>query len=180
MSSLSEKFSGAGTGPGMEPAKGNFRRNLGMIRPAAWILAVLGFCGFSVVMLFKADLASVPEVFRLLIIPLPGIAVAIYILLIGFVYVDAKRRGMRYVMWTLLCIFIGNGIGLILYFILRDPMPAPCPKCSFLVGASFSFCPKCGAEMYRVCHGCHKKLGQGWANCAYCGMPVGSQTPRIA
>jgi|HubBroStandDraft_6_1064221.scaffolds.fasta_scaffold292930_3 RNA polymerase subunit RPABC4/transcription elongation factor Spt4 len=179
MSSLIEKFSGAGMGPGMEPAKGNFWRNLGMIRPAAWILAVLGFCGFSVVMLFKADLASVPEVFRLLIIPLPGIAVAIYVLLIGFVYVDAKRRGMRYVMWTLLCIFIGNGIGLILYFILRDPMPTPCTKCGFLVGASYSFCPKCGTELFRACKLCHKKLDPNWVNCAYCGAPIGNQPARV-
>ena len=46
-----------------------------------------------------------------------------YVLLVGFVYQDAKRRGMRYVMWTWLAILVPNGIGIILYFLLRDPIP---------------------------------------------------------
>ena len=45
-----------------------------------------------------------------------------YTLLIGYIYGDARRRGMRYVMWTLLAIFLFNGIGIILYFILREPL----------------------------------------------------------
>ena len=31
-------------------------------------------------------------------------------------------------LWTLLAIFIPNAIGIILYFILRDPVPVPCPS----------------------------------------------------
>jgi len=49
------------------------------------------------------------------------------VLLVGYVYGDAKRRGMPYVMWTLLAIFIPDGFGIILYFILRKAMPKACP-----------------------------------------------------
>ena len=52
-----------------------------------------------------------------------------YVLLVGYVYGDARRRGMNHVLWTLLAIFIPNAIGIILYFILRDPVPVPCPTC---------------------------------------------------
>ena len=53
-----------------------------------------------------------------------------YVLLVGYVFGDARRRGMNYVLWTLLSIFIPNAIGIILYFILRDPVPVPCPTCA--------------------------------------------------
>jgi hypothetical protein len=52
-----------------------------------------------------------------------------YTLLIGYIYGDARRRGMRYVMWTLLAIFLFNGIGVILYFILREPLQVYCSRC---------------------------------------------------
>ena len=52
-----------------------------------------------------------------------------YALLIAYVYGDARRRGMRYVMWTLLAIFLFNGIGIILYFILREPLMVYCSRC---------------------------------------------------
>ncbi len=55
---------------------------------------------------------------------LPGMPLFVLVLLIGYVYADAKRRGMRYVMWTLLAIFIPNAIGIILYFVMRDPLLA--------------------------------------------------------
>ena len=56
----------------------------------------------------------------------------IYALLVGYVYGDARRRGMNQVLWTLLAIFIPSAIGVILYFILRDPVPVPCPRCGTL------------------------------------------------
>ena len=62
--------------------------------------------------------------------------------LLGYVYGDARRRGMRYVMWTLLAFFIPNGIGVILYFILRDPMPTYCSKCGASAKAAHAFCPR--------------------------------------
>ena len=58
-----------------------------------------------------------------------GSVAAAYVLLVGYVYGDSRRRGMNHVLWTLLAIFIPNAIGIILYFILREPVPLPCPAC---------------------------------------------------
>ena len=74
-----------------------------------------------------------------------------WILLIGYVNADAKRRQMRYVMWTLLAIFVPNAIGIILYFLLRDPLPRPCPACGKSAGGTFSFCPYCGSGLALSC-----------------------------
>jgi hypothetical protein len=105
------------------------------------------------------------------------VVVFFYVLLIGYVYGDAKRRRMRYVMWTLLAIFIPNAIGIVLYFVLRDPLPSPCRSCRASVPVAFAYCPKCGTLMKRVCDGCGRAVETDWMNCAYCGRKLaGSAT----
>ena len=98
------------------------------------------------------------------------------ILLIGYVYGDAKRRGMRYVMWTLLAIFVPDGIGIILYFILRDPLPAPCPGCGATVKLNFTFCPKCATLLHPTCPQCGRVIERGWSHCPGCGTKVPAAT----
>jgi len=110
---------------------------------------------------------------------LAGIPLAIYVLLIGYVYADAKRRGMRYVMWTLLAIFIPNAIGIIVYFILREPVMKPCPHCSQIVKPGFAFCPNCGYNLAPACPNCRRAVEPGWRNCAACGAPL-SSVPGVA
>jgi hypothetical protein len=188
MNTFNEKFPGnTGTGIVVTPEPGGFWRNVGLIRPAAWVVAAILFFGMQALFWFVVwpqshpdELEKLSDFGKICIPLLAGAFLACYVLLIGFVYVDAKRRGMRYVMWTLLATFIGNGIGIILYFLMRDPMPTPCPKCSRLAAQSFTFCPSCGAELMRTCKVCHRKLGQGWSNCAYCGTPVTGQTVSSA
>ena len=70
---------------------------------AAGIVFLLGFLFFSVIFIRE----SKATVFVKLLFPilLPMI-LAGYTLLIGYIYGDARRRGMRYVMWTLLAIFL--------------------------------------------------------------------------
>jgi membrane protease YdiL (CAAX protease family) len=99
-------------------------------------------------------------------IPIP---VAIYILLIGYVNSDARRRGMRYVLWTLLAIFIPNAIGIILYFILRDPLLRGCPNCGTAVSQGFAFCSKCGTALAHACPGCRSAVQPEWLHCTKCG-----------
>ena len=70
-----------------------------------------------------------PVPVRIIVPVLFPLLLAGYALLIGYVYGDARRRGMRYVMWTLLAIFLFNGIGIILYFILREPLMVYCSRC---------------------------------------------------
>jgi hypothetical protein len=92
-----------------------------------------------------------------------------YVLLIGYVYQDAKSRGMRYVMWTWLAILVPNGIGIILYFLLRDPYPVFCSACGAPAKAGFAYCSRCGVGMAPACPKCHKVCESGWTHCPYCG-----------
>jgi RNA polymerase subunit RPABC4/transcription elongation factor Spt4 len=101
----------------------------------------------------------------------------VWIALIGYVHADAKRRGMRYIMWTCLAILVPDGIGIILYFALRDPMPRNCPRCTTSVNASFAFCPHCGVAMRPTCSNCGRTVEPGWANCPHCGSKLPTQSP---
>jgi hypothetical protein len=101
-----------------------------------------------------------------------GLLAAGYALLVGYVYGDAKRRGMRYVMWTWLAVLIPNGLGVILYFILRDAMPFYCTRCGGATPAGFAFCARCGAATAPSCRQCGKVSQPGWSHCAYCGAQL--------
>jgi RNA polymerase subunit RPABC4/transcription elongation factor Spt4 len=100
-----------------------------------------------------------------------------FILLVGYVFADARRRGMNHVLWTLIAIFVPNGIGLILYFILRDPRPVPCGSCGALVVKQHAFCPGCGAPARAACPQCRQVVEPAWRNCGRCGAPL---APRPA
>ena len=113
---------------------------------------------------------------------LGAVPIAIYVLLVGYVYGDARRRGMNHVLWTLLAIFIPNAIGIILYFILRDPIPVPCPACGTPARKGHAFCAGCGAAGRTACPQCRQPVEPGWRNCARCGAALlarseGASTP---
>jgi hypothetical protein len=97
---------------------------------------------------------------------------ATYTLLIGYIAGDARRRGMRPVLWVLLAIFIPNAIGIILYFILREPLLQHCPKCGAGSKPSFTFCSVCGEALSRTCPGCRNAVQPGWSHCAQCGVAL--------
>jgi hypothetical protein len=103
---------------------------------------------------------------------LPGLPLLVLVLLIGYVYADAKRRGMRYVMWTLLAIFIPNAIGIILYFVLRDPLLVHCSHCGAEARHGFSFCARCGGPLALACPQCRRAIEPGWTHCVYCGASL--------
>jgi len=140
---------------------------------AAWITAgaifVLLFLVASLVMMRAHD---APGFMRILIPILAPLFVSAYALLVGYIYGDARRRGMRYVLWTLLAIFLTNGIGVILYFILREPLLAHCTRCGSQMQAGFAYCPRCGANILAACPGCHRTLQPGWTHCAWCGAKL--------
>ena len=104
-----------------------------------------------------------------------------YVLLVGYVFGDARRRGMNYVLWTLLSIFIPNAIGIILYFILRDPVSVPCPTCAMPARKGHAFCAGCGTAVRTACPQCHQPVEPGWRNCARCGATITAPgTPPLA
>lgn len=118
------------------------------------------------------EMQGIPSLGKSALILLPGIPLACYVLLIGYVNADAKRRGMRYIMWTLLAMFIPNAIGIIVYFILREPVMNPCPNCSQIVKPGFAFCPHCGYNLAPACPSCRKAVEPGWRNCPACGTTL--------
>ena len=103
---------------------------------------------------------------------LGALAAGGYTLLVGYIYGDSKRRGMRYVMWTLLAIFLANGIGVILYFLLREPLPGYCSACGSAMHPGYAYCPRCGANMLPACSNCRRVSQPGWSHCAYCGTKL--------
>jgi Double zinc ribbon/Phospholipase_D-nuclease N-terminal len=103
---------------------------------------------------------------------------AAYVLLIVYICYDAKRRGMRRVMWTLLAIFIPDAIGIILYFILRDPLPNPCPSCARSIKASFVFCPFCSTSLQPTCPQCGFAVDRAWLHCPKCGTKLPTPAPH--
>ena len=151
-------------------------KELSIIPTVARVLAAIVYfgtaVGFWAMFTFGPPGNGAPPVAKFLLICFAGIPLAIYTLLIGYVNADARRRGMRYIMWTLLAIFIPNAIGIIVYFILRDPVMKPCPNCSQIAKPGFAFCPHCGYNLAPACPNCRRAVEPGWKNCAACGTSL--------
>jgi hypothetical protein len=77
---------------------------------------------------------------------LAGVVIAIWILGVGYVNADARRRGMPPILWTLIVVFIPNLLGFLLYFALRRPIALPCPHCGQPTTAGQRFCSWCGYQ----------------------------------
>ena len=154
-----------------------FRKELSIIPWAAWVIAVLVYLGMAALMVAvplrsDAEIRHWPLWLRTLLVAGPGLPLAIYVLLIGYVNGDARRRGMRYVMWTLLAALIPNAIGIILYMVVRDPLTAPCPRCAAQLRPGYTFCPKCGVALAQACPQCRRAVEAGWSHCARCGTAL--------
>ena len=148
-----------------------FREEMKVIPPLAWAAAIcfyLSFATFAWFFIIPPEAHWPPWFASLFIFGLPLFA-ASYILLVGYVYSDARRRGMRHVMWTLLALFIPNAIGVILYFILRDPLLRACRACGSMVSQGFAFCSKCGTALAKSCPECRAAVEPEWLHCTKCG-----------
>lgn len=153
-----------------------FTEELRVIPRAAWWISIAIYFGLVLLMIFgplQHDGGQM-EPWQLILVAF-GVPVipTLYVLLIGYVYGDAKRRAMRHVMWAWLSL-IPYFIGLAAYFILRDPLPQPCPGCRVMMGAGFAFCPHCGTVLRPNCPQCGKSVEPRWVNCAYCGTTLPS------
>jgi hypothetical protein len=102
---------------------------------------------------------------------LASIVVASLIFLTGYVYSDAKLRGMNAALWTFLVIVLMPAwlfIGFILYFLLREPLPYPCPQCGANVSARFNFCPNCKFNLRPACPQCRREVRLEDRFCPHC------------
>ena len=147
---------------------------MNLIPRAAWAIAVvfyLFFVGLAWLVLIPSDdtLSLWPVVGKAAFAVIIPLFLMAWVLLIGYVNGDARRRGMRHVLWTLLAIFIPNAIGIILYFIMRDPPMRGCTKCGRRVRGGFEFCPGCGTAMAQNCPTCRRSIEAEWSHCPHCG-----------
>ena len=74
-----------------------------------------------------------------------GIFCAAWLLGLGFIYADARRRAMRPVLWVLVAILFPHLLGFLLYFVMRQPLASPCARCGQLIPSGQRFCAWCGA-----------------------------------
>lgn len=154
-----------------------FSEEMKIIPRSAWVAAFLlsfvlplAFGGYLILTRFEGDLRPfAPSLF--IFIPI-FVVFFVYILLVGYIAGDARRRGMRPVLWVLLAFFIPNMIGIILYFILRNPLLRTCPQCGTNSAATFAFCPSCGAALSAACPICRSAVEAGWSHCAKCGSAL--------
>lgn len=105
------------------------------------------------------------------IITAAAIPLSAFLMLIGYVNRDAKRRGMNSTLWTLLVVVLSPGwlaLGFFIYFLMREPLPYNCPQCSATVGARFNYCPNCKCNLRPSCPQCKREVGELDKFCPYC------------
>jgi RNA polymerase subunit RPABC4/transcription elongation factor Spt4 len=148
-----------------------------IVPPWAWTLAVVAFTVAQ--FFFNFFLARQPDAppawGRVLLGFLAGTIFGCYLLFIGYVSGDARRRGMSPILWTLVAILIPNGLGIILYFILRQPRRTACPQCGNSLQTGFNFCPRCSYKLSPSCPQCQRVVGLNDVYCPYCGTSLRNQ-----
>ena len=148
------------------------RSELSVIPVWGWILAAVVGLAFAVGIptAMRLHESNPPPILFAIVFGLfMGAMLGSVALLIGYVNGDAKRRGMRSALWTLVAIFVPNGLGFLIYFLMRDPLRAPCPSCGQLAQATFNFCPSCHHALKPVCPSCGKAVSAEHSYCPYCG-----------
>jgi hypothetical protein len=93
-----------------------------------------------------------------------GCLIAIWLLCLGYVYGDAKRRAMRPVLWVLVTALFPHVLGFLLYFVLRQPIASTCSNCGQTIPRYQRFCSWCGnPQPPATSPGLHSGLGSSGA-----------------
>jgi ABC-type Fe3+ transport system permease subunit len=111
------------------------------------------------------------------IVALVSFLMVIMIFMIAYVNRDAARRGMNSALWTLLVLILTPSsliIGFVIYFLMREPLPYPCPQCSTTVSARFNFCPNCKCNLQPACPQCKREVAELDKFCPYCSFELAS------
>lgn len=152
----------------------NISSEIRIVPAWAWVLGGIGFIAvqyvFNVVLGHEAD--HPPAGVRALLGLFMGILVVAYLAFVGYVNRDAKRRGMSRVLWTCIAAFIPNALGIIIYFVLRQPLRSACPQCGSFVQSEFNFCPQCNYKLSVGCPHCQRAVSPGDVYCPYCGTSL--------
>jgi double zinc ribbon protein len=157
----------------------SLKAELKIINKAAWVIlaaALLLWFGLGLPAMIHTlpphEQAGVEGVLLSVVGVFMGIIISVWILMIFYVNADAGRRGMSRLMWTLLVLFVPYAIGFIVYYVVRRPIPLPCPNCGNEIQSDFLFCPACRHELKMRCPGCQRHVEAGWMNCAFCGIKL--------
>ena len=147
----------------------------------AWAWALAGIAFVAAQWYFNIEIerhAGAPPAWcRPLLGLLAGVGGGCYLLFVGYINRDAKRRGMSPTLWTLVSILIPNGLGVLLYFVLRQPRRSSCPQCGSAVQAGFNFCPCCNHKLSPSCPHCQRGVSANDIYCPYCGTSLRGQAP---
>jgi len=128
--------------------------------------------------------------------------VVVWLALIVFTYLDAKRRisDPFLVGCATLASFIPY-LGTAVYAIVRPPEfiedahereleikaaelrvrqleELSCPGCGFPIEKSYLRCPQCQRRLKDPCHSCGKPVDRRWALCPYCETALGEPAPQ--
>jgi lipid-A-disaccharide synthase-like uncharacterized protein len=160
--------SGSRSNSGRTPSSGN--DDLRMIPNWSILLAILVFAAaqylfHGVLPHHKHEMLPM----RLLMGYSWGTAFASYVLLVGYVSRDVKRRNMPRAIWMLIVIMMPGGIGAVVYFLLRQPILMRCPHCSSEISSSYHFCPQCQFQLAPVCGQCFRGVEITDVYCKQCG-----------
>jgi uncharacterized membrane protein YhaH (DUF805 family) len=115
------------------------------------------------------------------VILLVGVLLSGLVMTVGYTYRDAKRRGMNGVLWALLVLILSQYlfIGLVIYLLVRDPLPYSCPQCASAVSARFNFCPNCKCNLHPACPQCQQEVADGDKFCPYCAAELKPSTGPV-
>ena len=132
--------------------------------------------------MFPPELRDNPVLAQLALsglVTLVALCFAGFIFMIAYVNRDASRRGMNSALWTLMVIIFlptWGLIGLVVYLLMREPLPYPCPECATTVNARFNFCPNCKCNLHPSCPQCKREVGELDKFCPHCGNDLKAAT----
>jgi hypothetical protein len=116
------------------------------------------------------------------LVTLVSLFFASFIFMLAYVNRDASRRGMNSALWTILVlIFMPTWglIGLVIYLLMREPLPYPCPECATTVNARFNFCPNCKCNLHPSCPQCKREVGELDKFCPHCGNDLKASSDAL-
>ncbi|HUY81977.1 MAG TPA: zinc ribbon domain-containing protein [Acidobacteriaceae bacterium] len=120
--------------------------------------------------------SSLPVALRTYLIASWGALAALSMLVIGYISNDAPRRGMSPRLW-MICVVIPGGVGVALYFLLRQPILSSCPSCGAYVAGDYHYCPQCAYQVTACCGECHKTARITDIYCVHCGHELAKDHP---